>query len=498
MKKIVIKTLLFFIICLFNYSLYAGSVTLFPYSINLKFYDDQPQSFNVGIGCSGFLTDENGASKASCFIVSNNAGVTFNGDAACNQSVNVKVDPNVLFSNNFTITVYCADNETSGTDTLNVSVDLTEYYNNYRYKEITPKKLIWVEHVYGDNVTDKDNVTESKTTLKIDTLSINVINFDNNWSYETDADWLAIGKSGNQLFVKPIIELFPFNQKYLYTKIKIFDSFTTMYSDVYILLTDTDNKSFNDKYNFKIFEYNDSNGNKNKEAWNIDNMKRLYTFFNISKYFDSSTDYSNKKEYLTISLDNDNQNVWAYNPSDPRIFIPVKINGVYVPGCDEAYFSKGKIDIIPFGPFTLTGFTGRVNISVNIGDNYTDSENHQLFDLYLSIYGIKGKWQLYDMYEGQTYKHPNLLNIFRDGDGNISGCFIDENNQCVKFLDVSLDNNFRYRLIFYNEDYIFEYEVYNLMETQLEGKWRWCRNNYCHDWEKFYGVKVLDLFNSVY
>ncbi len=490
MKKIFL--FLIFSTLVLSLNLHSASVTLYPSSVDLKFVEDTPQTFYLGINCQGFY-DEN-----SCFISSDSAGVSFDKtDLKCGDTVKVTLDPKFLFTDRVSVIVGCADNGSSSVDTMRINLDLIDYYNNYNYRGISANRLIWIGNVNNSLSDNESGFKAQKVYVK---------GFDKGWSAGTNVDWLSIRKGVEKdeetdemkefLEITPIPELFPKNSGYIYGYIEISDSVITTFVDVYILLYETNDDLLYKKTNFKIIKYYPNF--LNKEVWNIDNMKRFFTIFNLVNYYDISEDYSNKKIYITVSLENNPNFIWAYNPSDPRIFIPVKINGVNTPDSDLAFYSKGKVDIIPFGPFTLAGLTGRFDIKVNVGDNFTDAENHNLIDFYLSIYGIKGKWQLYDIYEGQTYKHPNLLNIYTDTNGNVEGCFIDENNQCIKFLDVSLDSNYNYRLVFAYEDYIFEYMVEDLMETQLEGKWRWCQDNSCHDWEKFYGVKVLDLFNDVF
>ena len=179
---------------------------------------------------------------------------------------------------------------------------------------------------------------------------------------------------------------------------------------------------------------------------------------------------------------------WAYRPQEGG-FVLIEENHTPVPGADGLYLSLGPLPEVQLGPVPLRGLNGEVFFHLKAGKDYASAKTTQRIELH--IYTPIGKWWVTDYYRGEAYPHPDVLEFWRET-GKWFGCW-KQGGKC--YLPVHFyygdGKTFFYGFEFRAGGYLFQYQITQLTDTRLSGRWRFFDGKSWSSWEKFEAGKSL-------
>ena len=514
MKKLIILLIILF----FNGILFAQDqnescqkqgevyISFKNYNINMNIPEDLgPKKISVGFSCKGFQTRSISPTDnittctydpdtISCYVSTDVLWLEVPDEPVkCNSNFNISINLNNLVMNldqtNYTgtIKVVCSNGFSTAGDiaTVNLSLNI-----NKEKLIINPPYLYWSAKKLDNNTIDLP-----KKIIKISGIIQGL-------SYKIEDDWLNVNilSSDNSSKLTSLLEVTPdlnyFSQAPLgvyQTTIHIYDKLRNIEKSIPVVVQIRDSQ---DPIIIPI-SYIQDNQSIHYYSFNLSDAEKFYIYLNTKEFFDYLGNYQfigNKKTYVIFYLPDIAPNTYfTYVPWHPYVFVPIKQNGKINPDADSLYYSKGFINDIKIGPYSLRGIKGRIEVYFKVGDDYQHATTIE--ETNFNIYSFEGRWNIIDEYEGITYPHNEKLKIWREN-GTLKGCFV-KDNKCDIPVIINYDNGYNglYNIYFNTNNYFFSYQIKKLTENTISGQWKWCNKHNCSKNYNFYGFKEFKLSN---
>ena len=493
MRKLIFLIFLFFSAnYIFSQCVERGYVYLDPGDLNftiknINSINQLQKEFTLGVGCYGFQTAKINTQDnittctydpktISCYAVSNVMWLKIdNTSVSCNSPFKVKLDLNELKieenKNSYSaqIKVVCSNGFSIAHDYINVNLnfDLNDFKMN-----VNPDYLYWSILKYDNS---SDNMTYKSKEIHIKGVI-------NGFDISYDDDYLEIKKDNSTGIFSGKLEVnlnynlvkkLPVGIYYSYIKLKDKLSKKEEIIPVIIQVRDFDEPI--------IFPYIEKQGEDKPSSYfyTISDASPFFIDFILENYFEKNP---SKNLYLILNLPDYKPDVYyLYVPYLSQIFIPISSPNI------DYFTARGIIKHFSFGPFSIRGMKGRVFLQLKAGDNLSSAQTLQ--NVMISIINLEGKWKISDNYDNKIYPHPEILHIWKEGNG-YKGCFFN-GDKCKIPVLISYGNgkDILYQMSFYEDRFKFYYEILNIHDRFISGRWRWCYRESCSKYFTFSGYK---------
>ena len=178
--------------------------------------------------------------------------------------------------------------------------------------------------------------------------------------------------------------------------------------------------------------------------------------------------------------------IWLFSQYHPPFpgFYPIedRLNSVIFSWASCLAYSNGPIPEIDFGPHRINK-PGKFIFYTKVGPYYTASKTIQRMEL--KVFSPSGKWRITDVFQGVRYTHQDLLNIEYQ-DGKYQGRWYGEP---LTFYPGDGKTHL-FGFLMRKNGFILEYQVTDISEGTLQGRWRYYSGDGVSSWSNFWGEQI--------